>query len=491
MNICDIFDPRTGRNECAPCSAPPIEHRSDTARRRPRTLAGLLGLGALILAAGCATVPADVAARCDRGYVFYLDGAGGGLPLSNWSGGIRDGLRDAGYPGWGEMYRWQTGLGAAADQVASNRYKRAKAAELAQKILKFRRGHPDTPIDLVGFSAGTVIAVYALEALPDKPIVDNVVLLSSSLSADYDLTEALSRIRRNAYVFTSNRDVILTVLLPISGSADRGADTNRVIGTTGPIMPRVPSARTASQYTKLVEVRWNPSFRTLGNRGDHLDVLNEAFVRTHVAPLLAAAPAEPGLGPGPQRKVRNPDYQCWAPFPPGSWAVLEGTCTRDGYTDACRIKTTLISKTCDSAVIQHDLTINGERPDESPCAWRSILMADADPLAHPVTNPHSKVTRPRRVEASILGNPTVCDVTEITAPDDFTFWGRDVHAEVWTASTVPGYLVRLDLSTSLNGKHYEFALRVTSFSVASSPFRCSSPRETSRRAAPVQAVARQ
>lgn len=448
-------NPRSAKNAAVPVAA----------RDRLRVLTGAFALCATTMFAGCATVPADVQARRERGYVYYLDGAGGGELLSNWSGGIRDGLRDGGYPGCGEMYRWQTGLGAALDQVASNNYKRAKAAELAQKILKFRQDHPDAPVDLVGFSAGTVVAVYALEALPDKPLVNNVVLLSSSLSADYDLTAALARIRQNLYVFTSNRDVILTVLLPISGPADRGADTNRVVGASGAILPAFPSTQTSSQYAKVIEVRWNPSFRNLGNRGDHLDVLNAAFVRTHVAPLLITARTGQAGGSVSRGKIRNPDYQCWAPFPVGSWAVLEGTCTRDGHTDVCRIKTTLISKTCDSAVIEHDMTINGQRPDENPCGWRSILMADADPEDHPVTNPRSKVARIRQVQATILGQPTNCDVTQITAPDDFDFWGNDIRAEVWTASTVPGCLARLDLRTMLNGQQHRFELQITDYSV--------------------------
>ena len=369
-------------------------------------LTGVFALGVMTISVGCATIPADVQARCQRGYVYYLDGAGGGNPLSNWSSGIRDGLRHAGYPGWGEMFSWETGLGVAPDQVASHEYKRAKATELAHKIVAFRHEHPNTPITLVGHSAGTVVAVYTLEALPERPIVENVVLLSGSLSADYDLTTALARVRQNMYLFTSDRDVILTVLLPILGPADRGADTNRVVGASGAIMPHNPSPETEFQYAKVVEVRWNPSFRSFGNRGDHLDVLNEGFVRALVAPLVFAAPAsQADISPAPG-KVRNPDYQCWAPFPPGSWAVLEGICTRDGQTDACRIKTTLISKTVDSAVVEHELTINGEGPTEIPCRQRSILLADIDSQDHPITHPHAKVVRSGQVEIPILGKST-------------------------------------------------------------------------------------
>jgi len=416
-------------------------------------------------AVGCATIPADVQARYERGYVYYLDGAGGGSPLTNWSSGVRDGLRNAGYRGWGEMFSWQTGWGVAVDQIASNEYKRGKAADLARKIVAFRLGHPNTPITLVGHSAGTVVVVYTLEALPESPIVENVVLLSGSLSADYDLTDALTRVRQNMYIFTSDRDVILTVLLPISGPADRGADTNKVIGVSGAVLPAGPLPETKSQYAKVVEVRWNPSFRSFGNRGDHMDVLGEGFVRALVAPLVFAAPASQAGTSPPPGKVRNPDYQCWAPFAPGWWAVLEGTCTHDGHAEACGVTTTLVSKSVDSAVVGHELTINGERPVEIPFRQRSIVMADIDPQDHPITHPNATVSRIGQVEVSVQGKPMKCDVTRISVPGEFDFWGPDIQAEACTSSAVPGYLVRLDLRTVLDGGQYEFTLRMTGHSL--------------------------
>ena len=436
------------------------------ARAWPGRLPVVLAFSALTTLVGCATIPADVQTRTQRGYVYYLDGAGGGSALSNWSSGIREGLHSAGYPGWGEMYSWETGLGLAMDQVASNQYKRAKATELAHQIMGFRQEHPETPITLIGFSAGTVLAVYTLEALPSRPLVENVVLLSGALSADYDLTPALARVRQHVYVFTSDRDAILTVLLPIGGPADRGADTNNVIGVSGAIMPARPSLETERQYTKVIEVRWNPSFRSLANHGGHTDAVNGAFVRVFVAPLVFVAPTGQADSFPPSGKVRTPDYQHWAPFAPGSWAILEGTCTRDGHTDVCRIKTTLIAKSADSAVVERELTINGQRPAEVPFRQRSILMADIDPEDHPATHPKAQVTRIGQVERPVLGKPTRCDVTQIAVPGQFDFWGDNIRADAYTASRVPGYLTQLNLSTTLDGRQYQFALRMTECSVS-------------------------
>jgi pimeloyl-ACP methyl ester carboxylesterase len=444
-----------------------VSHQTRNEQVWPRRVTYVLALGATAILAGCATVPTDVRTRCQRGYVYYLDGAGGGGPLTDWSGGIRDGLRDAGYPGWGEMFSWQTGLGVAADQVANNHYKRIKAAELARKILAFEREHPNTPITLIGHSAGTVVAVYTLEALPDRPIVENVVLLSGSLSANYDLTAALARVRQNVYLFTSDRDVILTALLPILGPANRGASTNRVLGASGLVIPAHPSQETQRQYAKVIEVRWNQSFSTFGNRGHHLDTVNARFVRAFIAPLVFVSPASEA-GPCPRLgTIRNPDYQCWAPFAPGSWAVLEGTCACDGHTDPCRVKTTLISKTSDSAVIEHELTIAG-RP-EFPLRKRTIVLANVDPLDHPMTHAAASVTRIGQEKVLLRGTPTKCDVTRIAVPGTFDFWGNDIRAETYTASVVPGFLARLTLRTTLDGKQYDFVLQARDYLVALYP----------------------
>jgi hypothetical protein len=104
--------------------------------------------GAVVLTllwAGCGSpfqpLP-DRATRMTRGYTYYLDGAGGGQPLKNWAGGVRQGLLDAGYNGAGEVFTWETGMGVAADQGASVEFKRSKARELAGRIQTYARDYP-------------------------------------------------------------------------------------------------------------------------------------------------------------------------------------------------------------------------------------------------------------------------------------------------------------------------------------------------------------
>ena len=127
-----------------------------------------------------------------NGMVFYCDGAGGG-GITNWGDGVKKGLNDAGYPGGWEEYDWETGLGVVAAQVESVSAKRAQGNKLAKQIMAYQSQYPDSPVNLIGLSAGTAIAIYALEALPDDDDnrVDTVVMLSSSVASDYDLTQAL------------------------------------------------------------------------------------------------------------------------------------------------------------------------------------------------------------------------------------------------------------------------------------------------------------
>ena len=88
------------------------------------------------------------------GYLYYLDGAGGGTTKKNWVTGVREGLIEAGYLGAGEMFYWGTGKGLKADHKLGVNYKREKAHQLAERIEKHVAKHPDEPVGMLGFSAG-------------------------------------------------------------------------------------------------------------------------------------------------------------------------------------------------------------------------------------------------------------------------------------------------------------------------------------------------
>ena len=246
----------------------------------------LTTLSLITVLAGCAATHPQRTARDPHGRVFFFDGAGGGGVLTNWGGGVKRGLREAGYRGAFENHPWQTGLGALADQTADVDYKRKQAREVAAEIIDFQRAQPDAPVHLVGLSAGTAIAAFALEALPAGRQVDTVVLLGSSLNQHYDLTEALRHVRNRVYVFTSQDDSVLRFGASTFGTADREFCGACSAGLGGFHLPQNPSDATRQQYNKIINIEWKPEFARFGNLGGHTGAVNARFVEHYVAPLL-------------------------------------------------------------------------------------------------------------------------------------------------------------------------------------------------------------
>ncbi|HSJ04674.1 MAG TPA: hypothetical protein VK956_19540 [Verrucomicrobium sp.] len=223
--------------------------------------------------------------RLTRGCIFYMDGAGGGTEKSNYAAGVVAGMLDAGYKGAGELVAWETGKGLMADQDASVDYKRAKAAQAATSIQKYKTQYPDAPVNILGFSAGTAEAVFALEALPESTRVDHVVLLGASISRDYDMTAALKRVKQ-LYIITSPHDEMLKILMPLSGTADRKFHDPGA-GIKGFVLPIRATPDTRHLYAeKITTIHYSKSFRKDEDKGHHFDNVKEDFIRDEVAPLL-------------------------------------------------------------------------------------------------------------------------------------------------------------------------------------------------------------
>lgn len=261
--------------------------------RWTRTVTFLAWLAAAALLGGCASKPmwntesrADRQERLDRGCVFYFDGAGGGTSKSNYAAGVIEGMLQAGYQGAGKLMCWETGWGLMADQLASVEFKRAKAKQSAASIRRYIEEHPGRPVGLLGFSAGTAEAVFALESLPESTPVDHVVLLGASISHDYDMTEALRRVRHRLYIITSTHDHMLSIAMPLSGTADRKFHDPGA-GIRGFVLPPNASAETRRLYAeKISTIRYSKDFRKDGDKGHHFDNVKAEFIRDQVAPLL-------------------------------------------------------------------------------------------------------------------------------------------------------------------------------------------------------------
>lgn len=240
-------------------------------------------VAALVLLSGCQTE------YNGHGIIYGCDGSGAGVVI-RWGRTARQGMTDAGFKGIMQGYRWQTGAGFAVDHLSAPEYKRQVARGLADKVASHQQRYPDDPIYLGGLSAGCAVVLYALEELPANVSVDQVVLLSNSVSADFDLRRALPHVRGRIYNFTSNRDAVLTDLAANFGTADGQKVGTAIAGLIG-----LGGGRYGD---KVQNIAWRPEFAQYGHNGGHTDVVASAFVARYVAPLFVPArPQRAALGP--------------------------------------------------------------------------------------------------------------------------------------------------------------------------------------------------
>lgn len=261
------------------------------------------------------------------GLTYYLGGAG---PVGNvGSLDVPGGLQDAGYKGAVEVFTWQ-GLTHAGDQMNLSR-NRSKAAELAAEIKRYRKHYPSQEINIIALSAGTGIAAFALEYLPEGIQVDHAVFLGCSLSSKYDLTRALRRVRKGLYVVYSEFDPILKNVVWYTGTVDRSSAEEGVAGLEGFRLPDHLGPDTERQYAKLHNVPYRYEFYDYEYEGRHTDCTRRGFISEYIAPAvmgddkkLIGEPVEewtafhrekprPTSSPTSQKTVKNNDKNRDAP----------------------------------------------------------------------------------------------------------------------------------------------------------------------------------
>ncbi len=424
----------------------------------------LASLALMFWCAGCSMTMPDREVRMTRSYVYYLDGAGGGGLISNWSRGLRQGFFDAGYDGAGEMFRWETGLGVVADQDSSVEYKRGKAAECAGKIQQYKREHPNAPVSLIGLSAGTAVAAFILEALPQDCQVEDVILLGASISANYDMTRALRRVHNRLYVFTSEQDAVLAFLVPMSGTADRREGVASA-GLRGFQMPVSASGETQRQYAKISYIPWRPDFEQYGNFGGHTDTVKAPFTQAYIAPLIMQANArrvQPEAGEA-VRLIQNPDYRRWVRFRPGSQTTFEGYQTLNGIKQRIRMTAKLISKHEDTLVVERTYVPLGPGIKEPVRVQNFFVQARIRPQDHPLSNPKAKITRLPTAQLKVADQVLTCEVRAFQAAGDFPEWGRNVTGKVAMNDAVPGGAVQVQLKAYKKNQPFEFSGKVVAY----------------------------
>ena len=179
---------------------------------------------------------------------------------------------------------------------------KARAGLLTNRIEDYHRKYPENAINVIALSAGTGVSVWAIEGLKNSKI-DNLVLLGSSLSHNYDVSKAMDHIAGKIYVYHSTHDVVLESVR-IIGTIDgkRGVDS---VGQVGLKKPR-------GQEERIVNTGWSRKYMRYGWAGGHTDCINNRFIRHVVAPhLLRGATAKtPGRQqPDSKRAVASSDGQ--------------------------------------------------------------------------------------------------------------------------------------------------------------------------------------
>jgi pimeloyl-ACP methyl ester carboxylesterase len=221
---------------------------------------------ALIISTGCAPM---FGPKAQNGITFYCPGAGN---FDFGDVGIRQGLEAAGYQGQVAAVLWTVGLGPGVDQRLGNA--RLGAYRLARTIEKYAKKHPGRPVNVIGLSAGTGVAIWALEDLKLGCNVDNVVLLGSSLWHRYDVSKALRHVNGKIYNYYSPQDFVLAGPMKLFGTVDG------VFGEDGAGAVGLHSPRGAD---RVVNIRWEPAFERYGNFGNHTDGTRAPFVQHYIS----------------------------------------------------------------------------------------------------------------------------------------------------------------------------------------------------------------
>lgn len=257
-------------------------------RRLTRTPAAVLGLFAVLSSTGC--VALSYVGSTNRGEEFgktwYVGGAGSiGTVIGTTE--VPNGLRRGKYRGAIEVFGWQAVLGGTIrDQIDRGR-NLDQAHRLARRIVEYMDTYPDRPVNIVALSAGTGIAAWAIESLPEHYRIRTAVFLASSLSRRYDLTDVLRRIDGHLYVFSSPRDPILANLVPIAGSVDREWGVGTAAGLYGFQVPPNTGPPTRELYRLKMRHRpYRSSFARYGYNGLHTDAARQRFIERVVTPLI-------------------------------------------------------------------------------------------------------------------------------------------------------------------------------------------------------------
>lgn len=243
---------------------------------RQVVLAWTVVLLMLVPGDGYATEPEE-----SRPLVILLDGIGG-FDLIQKSADLGFGTVRQSHEV--RRFYWSHGFGRWLRDLQDFRHFQAKTEELAREVRTILAREPNRRIYLVAHSGGTGIAVGAAELLPPDSL-ERLVLLSSALSPEHDLRDALRACRGGIVSYHSRYDYLfLHWGTSQFGTIDRHYQPSA--GYMGFVVPEQLAPRDRKLYTRLIQVPWNPRMIWQGNFGNHLGPVQPTFLAGEVAQWL-------------------------------------------------------------------------------------------------------------------------------------------------------------------------------------------------------------
>jgi pimeloyl-ACP methyl ester carboxylesterase len=228
--------------------------------------------------------------RLEHGSVIILPGIEG---RSLFNVDIAWGLADAGVRSHIEVIDWTTGVfPLAVYHLRSERMHADGAQQIAARITDYQARYPGRPVQLIGYSGGGGVALYALQRLAAGQRATSVILLGSAISPKFDVYALLDRTQRGIWNFYSPLDLLfLGALTSICGTFDghHGLSAG-AIGFQGASHGGGEVANAAEP--RLHQVRYEPAMLRQFHGGGHFGWTNRVFVAETIAPVILAAEME-------------------------------------------------------------------------------------------------------------------------------------------------------------------------------------------------------
>lgn len=254
--------------------------RSGFAAAQPGVVRCAVAFGLLILC-GCGTFhmvqKAPQPPKAPEAAIFIADGAG---DFRNCSRSVQQAVSRDHDSTLVHTFDWSHGYGMVlADQLDFD-YAQSAGHGLARQIQEFHQHAPHCRVFVLGHSAGSSVALSALEKVPPG-IVERAFLIAPSVSTRYDLAPALANVKHAMHVYYSKHDWwYLGVATHVLGTQDRHF-LNPAAGRVGfrTDAPDDPAFR------KLKQHPWKPADTQTGHFGGHFGPYHPEFIRRNILPL--------------------------------------------------------------------------------------------------------------------------------------------------------------------------------------------------------------